>query len=53
MFAKVEELLGLKLESTFGDRREFLKQSDHLVAATEVTGMILLAGLMPADLVRE
>jgi hypothetical protein len=50
---QVQERLGLELERALGDRDELLQERDDLVASAVAPGMVLLAGLVPTDLVRE
>jgi hypothetical protein len=41
------------LKGALGDRDELPEQRDDLLASKEVSGVVLLAGFVPADLVGE
>jgi hypothetical protein len=53
MLPQIQERLGLKLKGALGHSDEFLQKSDDIVPSAVVPGRILIARLMPADLVGE
>lgn len=53
MLGRVQERLGHELERALRHSDELAEEVDDLVSASIIAGVVLLAGLVPADLLGE